>query len=186
MLDDLEKASTNDRIELSAPYLVLPVSDSTPDGGAYQARASARVLAAPPSSSRASSFRPPCLLCFRHARMNSTTPGSTEITTMAPASSVKFSWTNLQVAEQPSSQQENQYPSRAPSDVVHAKPPVAHLADARDKWRKRANDRNESRKHDGDAAVVIVELLGMHRCFLFSSHDFSLENTFGPTKYPIA
>ena len=86
-------------------------------------------------------------------------------------------------AEPPACQQKTQDPDRPARDVVHGEPPVAHLADARDERRERSNDRDEPRQHDRDRRRSPRKTRwACTRCFLFSSHDFSREKTFGPTK----
>src|SRR6185369_3675847 len=70
------------------------------------------------------------------------------------------------LAHEVTEERHRRHPADASHDVEHREPAVAHLADARDDRRERANGGHEASEHDRLAAVRFVTLLGRDEMIL--------------------
>ena len=64
------------------------------------------------------------------------------------------------VAEGVASQHQRTHPQPAADDVVDEEPGVGHFGHPRDERRESADEGNETRRDDGDAAILLVEGVG--------------------------
>src|SRR4051812_33847771 len=95
---------------------------------------------------------------------------------------MKISFYNRKVAKEVSCKNENEDPRDGTEDIKRNEALVVHGTDTGNEWRKRSDDRSESRGHNREGSPLVIEGLSFSEIFFLEEASVFIKN-FGAEKF---